>query len=498
MSVPVKFKSAEPAVFHARMWLALAFLLPNLGALGCGFVLDDITEIVTNPALHVHSLYQVAHIWAESYWPGGAFQLYRPVSQTLWAILWSVSEGLNSGQAILFHAVGLALGLTVVLLFYRFLIAVQASPRIAFIAAALFALFPIHTEATTSVVGSAELLAAAFGLGSMLCYYRHRPITALILFALAVFSKESAAAFAALPLVFPRKDWRDRDSLFAACGAVGVIAAALVLHHAIAGPSQSISWGDNSIVLVQGVPRILTALWVQCLYLSKTLVPITLSADYTFNQIPLVMGFGDWRAWAAMTLIGGAFFLAIRYRQFRAPILAYAILFSPTANILFPIGTLMGERLAYAPSLAFALFSALLLAQCRHWKIILVTVALIFSVRTAVRNLDWLDWQAICSKTAETSPKSVKVNTYVGAMRWASGDYLGAVEAYDHAIEVLPSYARPYCARGMVLANVGRRSDALADFETCMRLDGYRFPMPSAVREYVEQKNQFPHRYFRP
>lgn len=331
----------------------------------------------------------------------------------------------------------------------------------------------------------------------MLCYYRHRPITALILFALAVFSKESAAAFAALPLVFPRKDWRDRDSLFAACGAVCVIAIALVLHHTIAGPSH-ISWGDNSIVLVEGVPRILTALWVQCLYLSKSLVPITLSADYSFNQIPLVMGFDDWRAWAGIALIGGVCFLALRYRQFRAPILTYAILFSSTANILFPIGTLMGERLVYAPSFGVALLLALLLARCRHWKIILITVALVFAVRTAVRNLDWVDWYALYTRTAETSPNSVKVNDCFAVICWAKGDYSDAVTAYDRSIAALPSYPKTYCNRGKLLANLGRRSEALADFDACMRLDDYRSPMPSAVREYVEQKNQFPHRYFRP
>jgi predicted membrane-bound dolichyl-phosphate-mannose-protein mannosyltransferase len=169
----------------------------------------------------------------------------------------------------LFHAIGLAVGVAVVLLCY-FLLAVQTPSRIAFIAALLFALFPIHTDATTSVVGSAELLAAAFSLGMLVLHYRDRPILALILFALAVFSKESAAAFAALPVVFPRKDWRSRNSILAGTCAGFIITAALFAHHVLSR-SSTIPSIDNPMALVDGGRRILTALWLQCLYLFKEL-----------------------------------------------------------------------------------------------------------------------------------------------------------------------------------------------------------------------------------
>jgi hypothetical protein len=75
------------------------------------------------------------------------------------------------------------------------------------------------------------------------------------------------------------------------------------------------------------------------------------------------MGLDDGRALAGLALAGGALFLLWRRPQFRAPVLAYAILFSPTANVLFPIGTIMGERLAYAPTLGIALLLAILLAR---------------------------------------------------------------------------------------------------------------------------------------
>ena len=96
------------------LWLAAAFLVPNLGALACGFVFDDRVLIVQNDSLHVQSLRQLAHIWKSGYWPDNrGLELYRPVAQTVWALAWAAGGG---SHPALFHAIGLALGLAVVLL----------------------------------------------------------------------------------------------------------------------------------------------------------------------------------------------------------------------------------------------------------------------------------------------------------------------------------------------------------------------------------------------
>lgn len=481
--------STQPPVPHAWLWLAAAFLLPNLGALACGFVFDDRVLIVDNSSLHAASFRQLAHVfhhvWASGYWPDNrSLGLYRPVSQMLWASIWFVR---GSAYPALFHLAGLALGVAVVLLLYRLLLIVEVSHRVAFIAAALFALFPIHTDATTSVVGSAELLATALALAALIFYYRDQPIPALLLFALAVFSKESAAAFAAIPLVFPRPaSQRLRYKQFVAAGAAAIIALALFIHHAIghaiAGGSK-IPPIDNPEVLVSAGPRILTALWTQCLYIFKTFVPVTFSADYSYKQIPLVMGFGDWRALAGCLLVAVAIYVAWRMPEFRAPVLLYAILFSPTANILFPIGTIMGERLAYAPSLGLALLAAILIARSRYWKTILLAVAIIFGVRTAVRNLDWLNSERFYTKLAETSPNAAKSHYSIGVLLSSRGDDVASIEAYDRAIAIYPAYAEAYRNRGNALARLGRRDEAMASYRQCLRFDPTDFAAASNLQQ---------------
>ena len=485
---PAAMESGAPAgpnpvqatVPRASLWLSAAFLLPNLGALACGFVFDDRIVLVENKSLHVQSLGQLAHIWKSGYWPDNrGLELYRPVAQTVWALIWAAG---GASHPALFHALGLALGLAVVLLVYRLLLTVETPPRIAFIAAALFALFPIHTDATTSVVGSSELMAAACGLGAVILYYRKRPIGALILFALAVFSKESAAAFAALPLAFPHRRPRLRDSWLAGAGAAAIIAAALIAHNLLSRSSQ-IPAIDNPTALLDAGKRWLTALWVQCLYLCKALVPITLSADYSYKQVRLVMGLDDWRAWAGLALAAGAIYLAWRRPVYRPAVLAYAILFSPTANMVFPIGTILGERLMYAPSLGLALLLAIILAPSRYWKTVLMAVALVFAARTAVRNVDWLNPQHFYEKLVETSPDSAKAHYSIGVEFAADGDDVRAIAAYDRAVDIFPMYAEAYRNRGNAQARLGRREEAIASYRQCLRFDPTDFAANANLRE---------------
>jgi tetratricopeptide (TPR) repeat protein len=485
---------------RAGWLLGAAFLLPNLGALGCRFVLDDLPLIVENEKLH--SLGNIVAICKSGYWPDRAgISAYRPVSQTAWAALWSA----GGGHPFLFHLFGLLLGLAVVLLAYRFLIKLQAPPRAAFIAALLFASFPIHAEATTSVVGSAELLAAAFGFFSLLLYSGGRPIAALALFALAVFSKESAAAFAALPLVFPalrpagivppaprrpppqaaERHWVAggtpvqqgdhagsplRRDLAMAAAAAAIIGAALLAHRGVSR-TGFIPPIDNPMALLDPARRVLSALWVQCLYIFKTVLPIWLSADYSYKQIPLVMSLDDGRAWAGLGLAVAAGLAAWRYKQLRPAVLAYAILFSATANVLFPIGTMMGERLAYTPSIGLALLLAMPLARMRQWKAVVLAIVLIYGGRTVVRNLDWRNPEVFYAKLIDTSPASAKSHYFYGILLSSRGDDDGAVAAYDRAIAIFPAYSEAYHNRGNALARLGRRQEAAESYAACLRFD---------------------------
>jgi protein O-mannosyl-transferase len=454
---------------NAAVWLLLAFLLPNLGALGCGFVLDDLPLLVENTRLH--SLGALSSVWISGYWPDRlGLTLYRPVTQSVWALTWSAF----GGRAAAFHGLNLLLGGAVVLLAFVLLSRI-VERRCAFHAALLFALFPIHTEATTSIVGSAELLAAAFGLGALVVYFRGGRSSALLLFAAAVFAKESAAAVVGVAIALGMADSSlrrpRRQVLVDAAAACSVVGLALWARSVISRAPSFVPPVDNPMSLVDGPRRILSALWVQVLYVEKTLLPLTLSADYSYKQIPLVMGLDDPRAWAGLLLATIFMVTLVRSKELRAGLLIYGILFLPAANILFPLGTMMGERLAYLPSLGIAMLVATGLGRLRRPLPLLVVIAVLFGGRTIVRNLDWRDAGTFYSKLVVTSPESAKSHYFYGTLLASRGDDAGAMTEYDRAIEIFPAYSEAFHNRGNALARLGRREEAIESFRGCLRFD---------------------------
>jgi len=450
-----------------------AFLLPNLGALTCGFVLDDMPLIVDNERLH--SLRHLVDVWKGGYWPDRqGLTLYRPLTQTLWSVLWSV----GAGRPFVFHAACLLLGAAVVLLVHRLLRDCGVGLRQGAVAALLFALFPIHTEATTSVVGSAELLAAGLGFSAILVYRRGQWPLALGLYGAAVLSKESAAALAGLAVLLewlapPPVVLNRRQRGIVAASVALIVASALAARAAVSSGPSFIPVIDNPMSLVGGPRRVLTALWLQVLYVQKTLFPVTLSADYSYKEIPLVMSVDDARAWGGLCLAFAVVGSFVYRRSTRLPIVLWTVPFAVSANLLFPIGTTLAERLAYLPSVGLALAVARPLSRLKNSTLLaaLAVIGTLYAGRSVVRNLDWHDAHAFYRRLAETSPSSAKTHYFLGALLASEGDDIAAIGAYDRAIEIFPAYSEAFHNRGNALARLGRRDEARESYRQCLRFD---------------------------
>src|SRR5262249_50279691 len=148
----------------------------------------------------------VLRIAASTLPPG---DLYRPFT----VLTFALNERIAPANAAAYHAVNIVLHAMVTLLVFWLMRRLVDSLQIAIVAAALFALHPIHTEAVTSLVGRAELLATLFGLTAVLTAERSDAArntvsrrclqaTSLAAFSLALFSKESALALVVLVPLF--------------------------------------------------------------------------------------------------------------------------------------------------------------------------------------------------------------------------------------------------------------------------------------------------------
>jgi Tfp pilus assembly protein PilF len=479
---------------RALVILAVLSVLPYLNALTAGFTLDDLPNIRQNPT--VTKGIDLTETFATPM-PMLAY-LYRPLT----VLSFAVNEALAPGSAAAFHAVNLILHAGVTILVFWLALRLF-DERVAVIAAALFALHPVHTEAVTSIVGRAELLAALFGLLAILSTgamdatanrWSGRAWQALsvLCFALALLSKESAVVVLPLVLLYRvtcRREplfagtWKELRSLdwvpYALCFGVFLYFRYLAVGTLGTIPGHRVTPLDNVLAFVPWQVRIRSALGVLWDYFGLVNVPFVLSADYSYNQTPLINSWADPRCIAGLLLLCTATVTAVCARR---PAMRFTVAFPfiallLTVNLLFPIGTVKAERLLYLPSVGWALLVGLafdqLLRTARYRSICTVVLGLIvvaFASRTWLRNEDWRDNDALFASTARSAPNSAKAQYNLGSSLQESGATAAAVAQYERALSIAPWTEGAALGIGIVRENAGRPNDAIAWYLNALQI----------------------------
>jgi tetratricopeptide (TPR) repeat protein len=163
----------------------------------------------------------------------------------------------------------------------------------------------------------------------------------------------------------------------------------------------------------------LTAIKVLARYLWLALWPIKLSADYSYSEITLARGgIEDWVSWLAV--FGAIVLTVILWNRNRLAFFFVCFAFLnllPASNLLFPIGTIMGERLLYLPLAGLVAAAILMLdVSATALAIGVAVIATGFAVRTWMRNLDWTDNQTMALASVQGSPRSFKVHQLLAGM----------------------------------------------------------------------------------
>jgi len=477
--------------------VALAALICYANTLGNGFVFDDIEAVARNPLVTSASL-RPAEIFTSHYWapmiPTG--NLYRPLTILSYALNHRIA---GPGPAS-FHLVNVMLHALCSALLVVLALRLGLGRGGALAAGLLFAAHPIHTEAVAGVVGRADLMAAAAVLGAWIVHLARPRAGAgwigliVLLYAAGLLSKESAVVLPALMLAgdvyrVRRGLARWRDALPATVACLGLTAIWLALRAwllpAVAAGSVSESLFETAPFLV----RFSTAMSVLWRYLVLLVFPIRLSADYSFEQIPALATLAAPMAAAgllACTAIGIAG--VVRLAGGRTShldglcALVFLLAVAPVSNVFVPIGTIMGERLLYLPSIAFCLLLPVLWTRTagaamstpsarRAGALLTALVVIPCGIRTVSRNADWKDQLTLFRATVVTSPRSAKAHYNLGVALEEAGQPGEALEQYLAAIAIREDDARSRYNAGLLLAREGRTADALRHLELAARLD---------------------------
>jgi tetratricopeptide (TPR) repeat protein len=248
---------------------------------------------------------------------------------------------------------------------------------------------------------------------------------------------------------------------------------------------QAVPALDNPIVAASIWEQILTAARVQFDYLKLLVIPVGLSTDYSYQQIPVVSTWMNGRVLGFVALmLGGVvlgFGLRKRYRVVLYCVVGYGILFVPTSNFILPIGTIMAERLVYSPSLFFCLLLGYGLWSVSRSRLAWFTMCVIlvfYSGLTLARNRTWSQEDIFFETQVQSAPASAKAHYNLGRIQQAAGlsddaldHYEQAVEAFLMVIRLSPGYVRAYENLSIIYFDAGRMAEAEAVFQEILQRD---------------------------
>jgi protein O-mannosyl-transferase len=499
--------------------------------IGYEFVYDDHGTVQGNPHLRIWPGVQriftsdtsgltTSAAWSNYYRPMfflGSWFTAHAISPSPWA----------------FHLMSLLLDAAVVALVWFVSTNLIEDRRIALIAATLFAVHPIHTEAVASITDTLDLGSTLFFLLAVFIYTRadssrvRKDIAVSACYTVALLWKEPAATFL---LVIVAYDWLVRRELqwrryVPVLFVTGIYF--LMRHHALGGfaPITYHSTMTASKYALIAAARMGT-------YIFKLIAPMNLSIYYD-PAGPSLLYAG---LLAALVVL-----LALLWRRQREITWAFLwIVLTLSPALVLSLSMPISERNLYLPSVGYCLAGALVISKL-NWRFasgLSAVVAGIFVVATlqrlpvwhddltlyaatlskhpdaslirvnlatelarrnqlgeAIQQLDILlaanrsdasvlsqkatlkrrqgDWQAanqICFEALSIDPNILRCVTLSAAADQQRGDVASALRKLDRAITLSPHSYEAHYYRGNVYAQIRRLDAAVSEYEQALAL----------------------------
>lgn len=471
--------------------LLICSVLPYVNTLLNGFVYDDNRQVLDNP--YLKNFHFLPQIFGSTVWSfvgmQGVSNYYRPMMTFGYAVCYHVFGPLAYG----FHLVNVCLHVGVVLLVYVVARRMFKSRAAAFLAALLFAIHPVHTEAVAWVAAVTSLEITFFYLLTFWLFLNMaRPrgeispwikLATVASFALAILSKEQSLTFPLVAMVyehFYREDCSETTLLQKArrYGEFWLMDLAYVLfrveHLGAFAPQVQLSQ-------LGWYPCVLSAAALVGQYLGKLFWPVKLCAYYVFQKGTSVF---EPRVLAGIAALAGcAVIFAILFRRNRPAsfgLIWFFATLAPVLDIRFLAGNVFAERYLYLPSVGFCWIMGWageklwksLPAERQIWRRALLgsscALAVLLVVRVVTRNEDWRSDQTLYSQTLKVSPRATSIRENLGVVAWNHGRIDEAEKQWRIALDLAPNSPIALTNLGLVYAKRKQFQQAAHYFREAM------------------------------
>ena len=442
------------------------------------FVWDDEYLILNNS--NIKSFTHLPDVFKNyaGYGSGNVNNFYRPlqeVSNMIDYAIWGEKPAGFHMTNILLH--GLVAALVFILLLY-----LAGDLLTAALAALLYAIHPIHTEAVAYIAGRADPLYAIFMLLSLILFIKVAKwgnfgkkdlflyILSLIMYAFSVLCKEIAIIMpliVGIYIVFFLKGTQVKERYdrikfswvpYAVISCIYAIIRTTVLDFSSVAPES----------LFRDVPlflRLLTFLRSIGIYMRVLVLPVDLHMERTLTIAKSVVEAPSLIAIGALLLVAGAVWYAYK----RSRIAAFAVVWFfvymlPFSNII-PLNTFIAEHWIYMASIGPFLLVAMgivwLFNNITSSKIkitLICTVGVIlgmYATITVIRNSEWSDEVEFYENTLKYHPNNTRVYLNLGNAYYERGDIPGAIIEYQKALALDKNYAVAYGNIGTATLRLG-------------------------------------------
>ena len=366
---------------------------------------------------------------------------------------------------------------------------------VAFFAALIWVVHPVHSAAIDYISGRADSLAFFFASGAWLLYLRGRETSrALVrssLFILAAFflllalcSRESACLWVAMFLahlfIFDKAaSRRVRVAGLVAC--LLVVGGYAFLRQL---PEQRVT----TIATATGWPAPMRAtLMARALgdYTRLMIWPSNLHMERTVFDPQSLQNGASWRQEIGveyLSILGLVVAVALIVaaarkgpaRSVRIFGAAWFLLtYLPTSN-LFQLNATVAEHWLYLPSVGFLIFIAgcclELTIKARRFAIVAACLACVgLSARSFIRSTDWVTAETFYQRTLAAGGKSLRVALNLGRVYSSKGEYAKAEALFRRVLEISPDYTVARSNLGEALFRQGKTKEAEGVFALASR-----------------------------
>ncbi len=478
-------------------FLMLCATLPYLNSLPNAFVHDDHAQVVSNP--YIRSFHSLPQIFTTNVWsyvgPETKSNYYRPMMMLGYLVCYKLF-GLN---AFWFHVANVVLQALVVSMLFLVTARMFEDRAVAFVAAGVFALHPIHTEPVAWISGAPDLELAFFYLLTFWFFLglaQPRGGRSVLMqlgtvgsYVLTLLSKEPALTLPFLATAYEHFCRNDRTETTRAqklprYALLWLLAVAYLLLrvHALG------TFAPVSLLRLTWYEVILSAIALVVQYLEKLLWPVHLCFFCSFHKSVSLLDRGVVVGGCGLILCAVLFaYLWRRKRLASFGLLWLLVTLAPALNARWLGQYSFAERYLYLPSVGFCwvvgwgaveLWTwATTSSRGAVWRRALPAVVGVLAVlcvsRVVTRNRDWQNDVVFYTRALAASPDDSFIRGNLGAIYGEQGDLVSAERELREALKFAPDNPTKkgiLINLGTLYSKLGAREKAVTFFQQAMQI----------------------------